>query len=247
MTAIGKTNFFRGLLPDELKPYYAESSLDEGKDAEILMTQKAIICDDEYEGKNKQDYKRLKAFLSKQFFSIRKPYGRITEDLMRIAVLCGTSNEEEIINDPTGNRRIIPVPVTAIDWDKYKQIDKTALWMEIYNEWKKSGDDWMMTKAEVVALNKLTTRNTQVSQEEEAIWMFFDHPSNGGYVDAMTNTEIKNFIEMNTRLRLSQTKLGLVLKKCGFEKFDRKIGGIKKQVYEVVKRSGAQNADPAPF
>lgn len=232
----GKTNFFRWLLPDELTRYYAESSLDKGKDDEILMCQKAIICDDEYEGKSKQDYKLLKSLLSRQHFSIRKPYGRITEDLMRIAVLCGTSNEEEIINDPTGNRRIIPVPVVDIDWDIYKSIDKSALWMELYHEWKKAGDSWMMTKAEVKALNKLTERNTQVSKEEEAMWMFFDHPSAGGYVEYMTNTEILNFIETNTRLKLTQTKLGLVLKKCGFEKEQRRFGVATKQVYGMVKK-----------
>lgn len=35
----GKTQYFRRLLPDELKMYYAESKLDAGKDDEILMTQ----------------------------------------------------------------------------------------------------------------------------------------------------------------------------------------------------------------
>ena len=232
----GKTNFFRWLLPEELRDYYAESTLDRGKDDEILMCQKAIICDDEYDGKSKQDYKKLKSLLSKQTFSIRKPYGKITEDLTRIAVLCGTSNEEEIINDPTGNRRIIPVQVETIDWDIYKTVDKTALWMELYHEWKATGDDWMMGKAEVKTLNKLTARNTKISTEEEAVFMFFDHPTNGGYVEHLTNTEIRNYIEMNSRLKLSQTKLGLILKKCGFKKHAMRSGVTVKQVYKVVKR-----------
>ena len=242
-----KTEFFRNLLPEELSSYYAESTLDKGKDDEILMCQKAIICDDEYEGKSKQDYKHLKSMLSRQTFSIRKPYGRISEDLQRIAVLCGTANEEEIINDPTGNRRIIPVPVEEIDWAIYQSVDKTALWMELYHEWKQIGDAWMMDKAQVKALNLLTRRNEQVSQEEEAIWMFFELPGNGGYGEFLTNTEIRNYIETNTRLKLSHTKLGLMLNKCGFEKKPKKLGGVTKMVYEVVKKrqSGAAGDDPA--
>ena len=34
----GKTEFFRNLLPKELRKYYGESKLDAGKDDEILMT-----------------------------------------------------------------------------------------------------------------------------------------------------------------------------------------------------------------
>ena len=110
---VGKTRFFRNLLPDELANFYAESKLDEGKDAELLMCKKLIICDDEFGGKSKQDAKKFKELISKQVFSVRKPYGRVSEDLPRYAVLCGTSNEEEVLNDPTGNRRILPLNIAV--------------------------------------------------------------------------------------------------------------------------------------
>lgn len=238
----GKTKFFRGLLPEDLINYYGECNF-EGhniKDEEMMMCQKAIICDDEFSGKDKRDYRRFKAMISKQKFSIRKPYGKITEDLTRFAVLCGTSNEDEVIDDPTGNRRIIPVQVETIDWEVYKSVDKAALWMELYNNWKKGGDSWMMTKAEVKVLNKLTVGNTQVSREEELVWKFFDHPDNGGFVEYLTNTEILNYIQSNTaRINLSTTKLGLILKKCGFEKVSRRYGVTVKQVYGVVRKGDA--------
>jgi predicted P-loop ATPase len=233
---LGKTKFFRGLLPKDLQRYYAESSLDAGKDSEILMCKKAIICDDEFEGMNKNDYKRLKALISKQTFTVRRPYGRVAEDLPRYAVLCGTGNEEEIINDPTGNRRIIPVPVKDIDWKKYEMIDKDALWMELYNEWKTVGDGWMMSRTDVQILNKLTVANEQTSIEEELIQQFFALPSEGGFTEYMSNTEIRNYIEMHTaKMKISSTKLGLYLKKLGFVKKMVKQNGMMKRGYEVVK------------
>lgn len=248
---ISKTNFLRYLLPDELGRYYAESKLDKGKDDEILMCTKALICDDEYSGKSKVEYKMLKELLSKQVFTVRRPYGRMAEDLQRIAVLCGTSNEDEIINDPTGNRRIIPVPLLEIDWERYRQINKTLLWMELYHEWLKSGDSWMLTRQEIEYLQKLTIEYNQVSQEEEAVLMFFGLPSEGGYCDYLTNTEIRNEIEMNTRLKLSQVKLGVVLQKLGFRKIPKKIDGTTRLVYEVVKKRSNPNPygnpTPAPF
>jgi len=244
-----KTNFFRGLLPDDLLGYYAESTLDDRNktDSELLMCQKALICNDEYDGKNTVEYKRFKALLSRQTFSLRKPFGKMHEDYTRYAVLCGTSNEEEVINDPTGNRRIIPVPIESIDWEQYKMVDKDALWMELYHEWKQCGEDWMLNKEDIRLLNLLTLSSNQISKEEEAIYMFFDLPENGGYSEFLTNTEILNHIETNTRLKLSQTKLGLVLKKCGFEKQPKKIDGRKQLVYEVVKKRRGMTETPTPF
>jgi predicted P-loop ATPase len=235
--AAGKTNFFRKLLPDELKQYYADNKLDKGdKDDLLLMATKAIICDDEFSGKSKQDYKMLKEIISKQHITVRRPFGRFAEDFQRIAVLCGCSNEPEIINDPTGNRRIIPIPVIEIDWEKYNAVDKTALWMELYHEWRAIGDGWMLTKEEVKLLNELTTKAHQVAAEEEAIWMFFSHPKDGGYSEQMTNTEIRNYIESNSRLHISAQKLGIFLAKHDFERKGVRSGNGTKYVYTVVKR-----------
>jgi hypothetical protein len=240
---IGKTNFFRGLLPPELASYYGESKLDGGKDDEILMCKKAILCDDEFGGKSKQEAKKLKELSSKQYFSIRKPYGKVHEDLQRMAVLCGTSNDEEIINDPTGNRRIIPVNVINIDWDKYKLIDKRLLWMEIYHLYKSIGDGWMLDAEEVKILNQATTQNEQPSIEKEAILMFFEKPAPGTFDVWWPNTKIKNYIESNSRLQISSYKLGANLKAMGFEKRNIKIGGISTPCYNVVRKSNHLKGD----
>lgn len=231
----GKTKFFRGLLPDELTHFYAESKLDRDKDDEILMTKKLLIMDDEFGGKSKQDAKKLKELSSKQWFNIRKPFGRSHEDLRRLAVLCGTSNDDEIINDPTGNRRIIPVNVINVNTEMLDEIDKVDLFMELYWEWRETGDKWMLTKDEIEILNNCTQLNEQPSPEEELIIKYFSPvESLGGNCSAMTNTEIKSYIEQkNPTIRVNTYKLGLVLKKLGFEKRNKRFGGFPKMVYFV--------------
>jgi hypothetical protein len=151
-------------------------------------------------------------------------------------VLCGTSNEDEIINDPTGNRRILPVNVLSIDYEKYYLIDKTALWMELYWELQEVGESWMLSRQEISYLNQITQVNEQASLECEAIQMFFDRPDKGGFREWMSNTEIVNFIETHTRLKISPFKLGMNLKKLGFEKISKRIDGMPRNVYEVIKR-----------
>lgn len=229
----GKTKFFRSLLPDDLMSFYAESKLDEGKDSEILMTKKLIILDDEFGGKSKQDAKRLKELSSKQWFNLRRPFGKTSEDLRRLAVLCGTSNDDEIINDPTGNRRIIPINVTDIDHEKIEEINKIDLFIELYHEWVKDKDSFMLSKIDIDILNMCTSLNEQPSPEEEMILKYFrPTEENKGNTIFLTNTEIKAFIEEKSpTIRLNTYKLGLTLKKLGFEKKAKKVSGATKIVY----------------
>jgi len=212
---IGKTNFFRYLLPEELRGYYGESKLDAGKDDEILMCKKIILCDDEFGGKSKQEAKKLKELSSRQTFTIRKPYGKVHEELRRIAVLCGTSNEAEIINDPTGNRRIIPIDVVNIDWDAYEAIDKIDLFMEIYNDWKLNPKAWYLDKQDTAYLNSNTMENEQPSLERELIVKYFSPPAANTY-KWMTTSEIKVYIDINSRQSVSLHKLGQQLKALGY-------------------------------
>ncbi len=242
-----KTKFFRGLLPLELRDYYAESKLDDGKDAFMLMCEKLIVMDDEFGGKNKQEAKQFKDIISKSGFSVRRSYGRYHEDRKRLAVLCGTSNEYDVINDPTGNRRIIPVNIVSIDRERFESIDKDKLWMELYWMWKEIGNGWMLTKEEIEYLNRATTKNTQIPVEQEAIEMFFGLPNTPGFTQFFSNTEIINYIESRTKLKLNYYKIGVCMKQLGFEKKTRRVGGIVKMCYEVVEKQNIPSIESSPF
>lgn len=244
---VGKTKFFRSLLPDDLMAYYGESQLDEKKDSEILMTQKLLIVDDEFSGKSKRDYKKLKDLSSKQFFNIRRPYGKFSEDMKRYAVLAGNSNEDEIINDPTGNRRIIPMDVKNIDHDRLEEIDRDDLWGELYREWKKIGDGWMLNRDDIKVLNDKTEGNRQASIEEELIQKHFDSVDESDVnAEYLTATDIKIYIEeKNPTVRIQIWQLGTALKSLGFTKTRKRIHGKANpsNVYIVKKlMPGESNA-----
>lgn len=231
----GKTYFFRHLLPEVLWPYYAESKLDAGKDDEILMTQKLVIMDDEMGGKSKQESKKLKEMTSKDYFTLREPYGRKNVRLRRMAVLCGTSNDNHLLSDPTGNRRIIPVHVNAIDHKAFNAINKEHLLVEAYQEYKNKYR-WELNREDIEKLNKNTTDFEQVSIERELIHQYFRKPTYEGGEDIkyFTNTQIKVYLEEKTKQRISSHKLGMELKSESFRKRERKIDGISSKVYELI-------------
>lgn len=227
---IKKTEFFRNLLPKELRKYYAESNLDEGKDSEILMCKKLLIVDDEFGGKSKKDATKLKRLSSQQIFSIRAPYGRITEDLNRLAVLGGTSNESDVINDPTGNRRIIPVNLIRFNLEKYISIDKTKLFIELYNEWKQDPKGWFLTHNEIQMLNNATLKNTEVWIEEEIIQKY----STENPYTYSTSTDLKIAIETKfPSVRTNTKRIGQALKKLGYEQVMRKQNGKLFRMYQI--------------
>jgi predicted P-loop ATPase len=251
----GKTEWWRRLLPLELKKYYAESKLDKEKDDEILMTQKLIIMDDEMGGKSKRDTRRLKELTSKQTFSLREPYGRNNVDLERLAVLCGTSNDTDLLNDPTGNRRIIPINVLSIDFAAYNAIDKVDVLMEAYHLYK-AGFAWQMTKDDIRILGDNTDGFKEVSAEYELVNKFFALPSQqqpGIGVDFLTTSEIKSIIENATRQTLTVNRLGQEMQRMGWERKLMKRGGVPVRGYFIVDKnrmtSGSHVAtgEPLPF
>jgi predicted P-loop ATPase len=231
----GKTEFFRRLLPKPLANYYAESKLDGGKDDDILLTKKLIIMDDEFGGKSKFEAKRFKELTSKASFSIRLPYGRTHRDLKRLAVLAGTTNDLGLISDPTGNRRILPINVLAIDHARYNSIDKTALFMAFYDLYQ-AGFNWHLSTDDILQLNENSSEFNAINFEAELINQYFRVPQNGDYCDYLTNTELKIYLEVNSQQRIFDTrKLGMEMKNLGFEQVRRKVNGSTMRCYSVVK------------
>ena len=220
----GKTKWFRELLPKELEKYFAEAKFDEDKDHQILLATKAIILDDEFMGKTRKEAGLFKKLASTESITIRKPYEKRHERYRRIATLCGTTNETDIFNDPTGNRRIIPVQVDSIDWDIYNSVDKKELFMELYREWLSVEDTWMLTTADIEILNNHSGGYESVNHEEELIKKYFLPPNvsydlrDGHFT--MSNTEILDFLQGRLHggnIKLSNKKLGAVLKKLGYQ------------------------------
>jgi predicted P-loop ATPase len=227
---IKKTEFFRNLLPKKLRKFYAESNLDEGKDSEILMTKKWLIVDDEFGGKSKKDATKLKRMSSQQTFSIRMPYGRVSEDLMRLAVLGGTSNDSEVINDPTGNRRIIPINLISFDFDAYMKIDKDKLFIELYNEWKANKEGWFLDKFQIEYLNKANEKNIEVMSEVELINRHIQNDP----TSKMTNTDvILELQKIHPTFKTNTKRMGQALKKCGYEQTIFRNGSKTIRAYEI--------------
>jgi len=214
----GKTQFFKRLMPETLRRFFANSQLDKGKDDEVLMTQKLMIFDDEYSGKSKQDSKHMKRMLSSDTFTLREPYGRKNVTLKRIATLCGTCNETEILNDATGNRRIIVIEATGqFNFDLYNSVDKDQLFAQL-KEMYLSGQRAGLTSDEIAELERHTAnRYGEVSIEAEMILHLFEEPHYATKYDFKMTSVVKDHIETFSKQKISPRKLGLELRRLGYQ------------------------------
>ena len=184
-------------------------------------------------GKSKKESKRLKELTSKQTFTLREPYGKMNVDLNRLAVLCGTTNDMQILNDPTGNRRLIPIQIRSIDYKKYNEVDKRLLLIEAYNLWK-SGYEWQLTSEDVEAMQQNNNKFEEFSLEYELINKYFRIPNESWLIE-MSATEIKIHLEKVSMQKISLKRVGMELKRMGFESMIKKVNGKTIQVYSVME------------
>lgn len=232
----GKTEFFRRLLPPCLKEYYAESKMDEGKDDLILMSKKLIIMDDELSGKSKQEEKKMKSISSKQTLDLRVPFGRIHSTLNRIAMLAATANDDEIVEDPTGNRRQIVIGIKSIDFEKYNAVDKELLLFECYQAYM-NGFNYQMTAEDIALLESGGQQFKKSVAEEELLVKFFSLPVDlpDATVVELSSSEVFDYLRPLTRHNINSNTLGKYLKKLGFEQKHRKSGKTTIRKYLLVK------------
>lgn len=239
----GKTHFFRNILPKRLRRLYAESKMDAGKDDEILMTKKLIILDDEYGGKSKKEYTKMKEVTSKEWVNVREPYGRVSVDLRRLAMFCGTSNDLQILNDPTGNRRVIPIHVLDdIDRKLYNQCNKDLLFHELHAMYL-GGYDYTILKDEIAELNDNTDNFKQSTPEEELIAAKLSH-GNSQSGEWLTITQIIQYLIGDTKINtLSNTRIGTLLTSYKYTKMRRKLNGQVVTAYYIIRTNGSNTSN----
>lgn len=109
-----KSTFCRILLPPELRTFFTDSlDFRTKQDAERYLTRFLLINIDEFDQLSEQQFAFVKHLFQKPVVSMRRMYSESIVQQRRYASFIGTSNRQDVLRDPTGNRRYICVEVTA--------------------------------------------------------------------------------------------------------------------------------------
>ena len=125
----------------------------QGKEAYEALQGHWIIEMGEMAATKKAELEAIKQFTSKQTDSYRAAYARRTQERPRPCAFFGTTNDEEFLRDPTGNRRFWPVTVTdkgRVTGDYLTSDVVDQVWAEIVVRYK-AGEVWYLDNVEIEA------------------------------------------------------------------------------------------------
>ena len=168
----GKSTFCLNLLPPVLRPYYTDS-IDFGnrRGAELALHRYALINIDEFDSVKSSHQSFLKHILQKAVVNTRLPYQSASRNLRRYATFIATSNNYDLLTDPTGSRRFICVEVK--DRIDYAQpIDYVQLYAEA-KELLRRGERFWFTPEEETLITENNKDFQQQPAEEQLFLRYF--------------------------------------------------------------------------
>ena len=213
-----KTTWFANLLPPELRHYFRvkvnASSL--RADDFIALSQFGLVCLEELAPMKPMQVETMKSMVTAPAIDERKPYGRYPEHMPHVASFCGTGNNVQFLNDPSGNRRWLPFEVERIENPREHPFDYEGIYAEAYALYRQ-GFCHYFTKAEEGALKEHNEAFETPHPDQEAISRHFRQPMGEERGEFYTATDILLAVGTNPVLRLTAEKIGTAMQALGFK------------------------------
>lgn len=229
-----KSTYCRIILPPELRFGYTDSlDFRNKRDAEMYLGRFMLINIDEFDQVSMNQQGFLKHLLQKPVANLRKPYGSSIQEMRRYASFIGTSNQKDLLTDPSGSRRFICIEVTApINTNvtiNYRQLYAQA--MEAITK----GERYWFDDTDEAILKESNREFEQISPLEQLFHCHFRSPEEGETGEQLSAMQIIEYLqEKNKAINLSQssiTTFGRILKRNQIQSKRTKKG----MIYEVIK------------
>jgi hypothetical protein len=231
---VGKSSWMKHLLPEAFSNYYGTAAMQtDSKDTAIQLTECALIVMDDLENLNKKDLGSFKELITRPAIHIRRPYGRVSENLPRRASFVASVNHMQILTDITGTRRYLCAKVIKVVFDHDVDIDgcmaqAMALYKENFQYW--------FDAEEIRQLNNHNAWFMALSVEEEMIRTCFQTVTRAEWkgrsvspADAnillLNSVQIANKISERVKMSVGDmtlNKIGKVMGKLGYVRIKRR-------------------------
>lgn len=161
----GKSTFFEVMAVDET--WFSATDIDlRNKDAlQALCTTWIYEWGELEQVFGAADMRAVKSLITRRVEKYRSPYGRVHEQHRRPGVVVGTTNDQDVLRDPTGSRRfwVISVGKVAI---KKARAWRDQLWAEAV-AMLDAGEQYHLTRSEQ---DTLDTSNVRYEAERPIYW-----------------------------------------------------------------------------
>ena len=203
-----KSTFCRSIVPPELRAYYTDSiDFSRKRDAELYLNRFALINIDEFDQISSTQQGFLKHILQKPVVNVRKPYANAVLEMRRYASFIATSNQKDLLTDPSGSRRFICIEVTeAIDTNR--PIDYNQLYTQAMHELDHGERYWFDQSDE-----RIMTENNhdfeQIPPEEQLFYHYFRVAGNDEEGEWLSSAEILNRLRRYSAIPLSTKRVNV--------------------------------------
>ena len=218
---IGKTTWMNNLVPRSLKSHYFSGAIDpSNKDTLAHLSECFLINLDELENLNRGELGSLKAMITQQSIRVRRPYGRLAENMTRRASFMGSVNSSEFLRDDTGNRRFLCFEANKIEMDH--NIDIDMVYAQALTLHKAGHRYWLQGEEN----NLLSQANEQFKVQHPELGIVnkhFDICSPEEKPILMSVAELQHFLLENDEplQNVDLRKLGIALKASPFQRTKR--------------------------
>lgn len=225
-----KSTFCRRLIPQELQWGYTDNLvLSEKRQVYQAMAQTLLINLDEFNQISPQVQQGfLKNLIQLPNVKMKRPYGGHVEEFPRLASFIATSNMDDILTDPSGNRRFIGVELTGpID------VSVTPNYVQLFAQAMaaiRAGEKTYFDSVETALLMQSNRQFEVVPPIEQYFQMCFDLVEDESQGKYMSAAEIFDYLKK---------RIGSSLKIDSLMSFGRKLAnieGIKVKRFATGKR-----------
>lgn len=189
---IGKSTLFRMLARRD--EWFRDSAINVngGRDAYSLLSGVWIYEFPELNATRGRENEAVKQFITSTHDSYRPAYARYDIDVPRQVVFGGTSNNIEILKDPTGSRRFWVVELNDIDLNKLKG-DIDLIWSEAVHVYKTTNENHWLSKEDQIVFDDYCEKYQQIDSWVEAVNNWFDDLD----VDVMSKIYLSGISHLN--------------------------------------------------
>lgn len=204
-------------------PWFTDTALTKltGRDVVYALQGVWLIEVAELDSFNRSETETLKAFITRREDRTDLKYRNTVERFPRRCVIAGTTNIQNMLKDPTGNRRFWPVECGEdINLD-YIRLNRDQLFAEaVHNH--KDGVPWWPDDRHAKMLEAEQDAHFQADEREQAILEFIEGRENITVTDILTD---HMQIPIAKQDRRSQMEVGAILTHAGYLKRVKRVDG----------------------
>lgn len=172
---LGKTSWFRSLVPDEQSKYVLEGhTLNVNDFMNITTCLKHVFVElgELAATFRKSDTEQLKSFISNTTDEINKKFVAQPIKYRRRTVFFGSVNDEKFLQDQTGNSRFLVLPI--IGCDHKHDIDMFDLYRELYEEAKNLDEMYYLSDEDILKQTNMNSQFETVNSLKEKFEEIYD-------------------------------------------------------------------------